>query len=232
MTSDDRRRRTAGGSCTDRSVERSWTHNVRVVGVTKGHGPWAIEAANDAGLDAIGENYAQEVVGKRSTIERLRPEVQFIGQLQSNKVRQLVDLVDLWASVDRPSIVDEVAKRAPGARVLLQVDTTGEPGKGGCRVEDLSALVDLARRRSLRVEGLLTVGPTRVRPTRRARVLRRALARRPIRPPGVLHGDVRRPGGGHRGGRDRGPHRLAALRSPVDDAMSATPVHLASSALG
>lgn len=142
------------------SVERSWTHDVRVVGVTKGHGPWAIEAATDAGLDAIGENYAQEVVGKRSTIERLRPEVQFIGQLQSNKVRQLVDLVDLWASVDRPSIVDEVAKRAPGARVLLQVDTTGEPGKGGCRVEDLSALVDLARRRSLRVEGLLTVGPT------------------------------------------------------------------------
>lgn len=142
------------------AVERTWTHEVRVVGVTKGHGPWAIEAATDVGLDAIGENYAQEVVAKRSVIEQRRPQVQFIGQLQSNKVRQLVGLVDLWASLDRPSVVAEVAKRAPGARVLIQVDTTGEPGKGGCRVADAAGLVEGARRHGLDVAGLLTVGPT------------------------------------------------------------------------
>ena len=56
----------------------------------------------------------------------------FIGQLQTNKVRQIVDLVDVYETLDRPALVAELAKRAPGAHVLVQVDTTGEPGKGGC----------------------------------------------------------------------------------------------------
>ena len=40
--------------------------------------------------------------------------------------------MDVYESVDRPSLVDAIARRDPGARVLVQVDTTGEPGKGGC----------------------------------------------------------------------------------------------------
>jgi hypothetical protein len=142
------------------TVERSWSHRVAIVGVTKGFDAEAIDAAVAAGCDAIGENYAQEMLDKRATIERLRPEVQFIGQLQSNKVRQLVGLVDVWCSLDRPSIVDEVAKRSAGARVLVQVDTTGDPAKGGCGVDETEALVDRAIGRGLRVEGLMTVGPT------------------------------------------------------------------------
>lgn len=142
------------------TVEHEWSHRVAVVGVTKGFGPEAIEAAVAAGCDAIGENYAQELLDKRPTIERLRPEVQFIGRLQRNKVRQLVDLVDVWCSLDRTSVIDEVAKRAPGARVLVQVDTTGDPAKGGCAVDDVAALVDRATESGLQVEGLMTVGPT------------------------------------------------------------------------
>ncbi len=142
------------------AVERSWTHRVGIVGVTKGFGADAIDAAVAAGCDAIGENYAQEVLDKRSTIEHLRPEVQFIGRLQRNKVRQLVGLVDVWGSLDRASVIDEVAKRAPGARILVQVDTTGDPAKGGCGVDETAALVDRAVERGLRVEGLMTVGPT------------------------------------------------------------------------
>ena len=65
----------------------------------------------------------------------------FIGQLQTNKVRQLVGLVDVYETVDRPALVAEIAKRAPGARVLVQVDTTDEPGKGGCPLADVEALV-------------------------------------------------------------------------------------------
>jgi pyridoxal phosphate enzyme (YggS family) len=142
------------------AVERTWSHHVAVVGVTKGFAAEAIDAAVAAGCDAIGENYAQELIDKRATIERLRPEVQFIGQLQRNKVRQLSGLVDVWCSLDRASAIDEVAKRAPGARVMLQVDTTGDPAKGGCSVHDVAALVDHATDSGLRVEGLLTVGPT------------------------------------------------------------------------
>jgi pyridoxal phosphate enzyme (YggS family) len=141
-------------------VGRSWTHCVAVVGVTKGFGADAVVAAVAAGCDAIGENYAQELLDKRAAIERLGPEVHFIGRLQSNKVRQLAGIVDVWCSLDRASAIDEVAKRAPGARVLIQVDTTGDPGKGGCDVGETAALVDRATERGLIVRGLMTVGPT------------------------------------------------------------------------
>ncbi len=141
-------------------VERAWSHRVAVVGVTKGFGSDAITAAVAGGCDAIGENYAQELLDKRSTLERLRPEVHFIGRLQRNKVRQLAGLVDVWCSLDRPSVIDEVATRDPGARVLIQVDTTHDPAKGGCDVGDASILVERARERGLRVCGLMTVGPT------------------------------------------------------------------------
>lgn len=142
------------------TIERSWTHSVGIVGVTKGFGAEAIDAAVTAGCDAIGENYAQEVLDKRATLERLRPEMQFIGRLQRNKVRPLVGLVDVWCSLDRSSVIDEVAKRAPGARILVQVDTTGDPAKGGCRIDETAALVDHAIGRGLTVDGLMTVGPT------------------------------------------------------------------------
>jgi pyridoxal phosphate enzyme (YggS family) len=141
-------------------VARPFDHDVDVVAVTKGFDDWAVEAAVAAGCRIIGENYAQELLSKRAVVERLGPVVQFIGRLQSNKVRQLVDVVDVWASLDRPSVVDEVAKRAPGARVLIQVDTTGDPAKGGCRVEETGGLVERAVSAGLAVDGLMTVGPT------------------------------------------------------------------------
>ncbi len=144
------------------AVDRPWSHPVRIVAVTKGFGPDVVRLAIEAGCEAIGENYAQELSTKRSAIEGTgrRPEVHFIGRLQSNKVRLVADLVDVWSSLDRRSVVREVAKRAPGARVLIQVNATAEEGKGGCPVDDVPALVSAAREAGLVVEGLMTVGPT------------------------------------------------------------------------
>ena len=141
-------------------VVRPYDHRVDIVAVTKGFESWAIAAARAAGCRAIGENYAQELLAKRDVIDELRPEVHFIGRLQTNKVRQIAGIVDVWASLDRPSVVLEVAKRAPGATVLVQVDTTGDPNKGGCPLTEVPALVDLAREAGLSVVGLMTVGPT------------------------------------------------------------------------
>lgn len=142
------------------AIERRWDHPVAVVGVTKGFGAEAVSAAVAAGCDAIGENYAQELLDKRAVIEQLEPDVHFIGRLQRNKVRQLVGIVDVWCSLDRSSVIDEVAKRAPGARVLVQVDTSGDPAKGGCSVDEVHALVERATTGGLNVCGLMTVGPT------------------------------------------------------------------------
>jgi hypothetical protein len=163
-------------------IARSGGRSVDIVAVTKGFGPEAIEAAWAAGLTRIGENYAQETVPKvRAAAEHgATPEVHFIGQLQTNKVKLLAPVVSVWETLDRVHLVDEVAKRAPGARVLVQVDATGEPGKGGCALAGLDDLVDRARAAELRVEGLMAVGPTDGEPaaTRAAfRITRTALDR-------------------------------------------------------
>jgi pyridoxal phosphate enzyme (YggS family) len=142
------------------ATDRPFDHRVDVVAVTKGFPGWAIEAAVGAGCRLVGENYAQEVVEKRTVIERSGAELHFIGRLQTNKVRQLVGLVQVWSSLDRASVIDEVAKRAPGSRVLVQVDTTGDPAKGGCAVAMVGETVARCVEQGLRVEGLMTVGPT------------------------------------------------------------------------
>jgi len=142
----------------DRIAAAGGDSTVAVLAVTKGFGAEAIEAALAAGCTAIGENYAQELLAKRDAAADA--EVHFIGQLQTNKVRQIVGLVDVYETVDRERLAYEIGRRDAGARVLVQVDTTGEPGKGGCPLPDVDALVVAARDAGLDVRGLMTVGPT------------------------------------------------------------------------
>lgn len=130
---------------------------VRVLAVTKGFGPEVAQAAVDAGLVQLGENYAQELAGKAPAVTG-DPDWHFIGRLQSNKVRLVADVVAVWQSVDRSSLVVEIAKRAPGARIMIQVNAAGEARKGGCAVPEVADLVADARGRGLVVDGLMTVG--------------------------------------------------------------------------
>jgi PLP dependent protein len=133
--------------------------DVRIVAVTKGHPVDDVDAAIAVGLSSIGENYAQELLAKLAG-RTINAEVHFIGQLQTNKVRHIVELVDVYETLDRASLAVELAKRAAGARVLVQVNTTAEPAKGGCLPTDAAALVEQATALGLHVEGLMTVGPT------------------------------------------------------------------------
>jgi len=133
--------------------------DVEILAVTKGHPVAAIHAAAAVGLRAIGENYAQELLAKVSGVT-LDVAVHFIGQLQTNKVRQIAGVVAVYETVDRASLVAEIAKRAPGAHVLIQIDTSDEPGKGGCPPAEAERLVTQAAQAGLVVDGLMTVGPT------------------------------------------------------------------------
>lgn len=132
---------------------------VRVVAVTKTWGLDAVRAAAAAGCEAIGENYAQELVAKL-TGESDLPSVHFIGRLQTNKVRLVAPLVSVYETVDRISLATEIARRAPGARVLVQVSADRDPAKGGCALGDVAALVEQCRALGLDTAGLMTVGPT------------------------------------------------------------------------
>lgn len=140
-------------------ISRLSSHAVSIVAVTKTFSTEAWAAAAFAGCDAIGENYAQELLQKVGEVDAPLP-VHFIGAIQSNKVRALAPFVSLWQGVDRQSVVTEIAKRAPGARVLLQVNTTGEESKSGVSPQSLDALLESAVSAGLVVEGLMTLGPT------------------------------------------------------------------------
>lgn len=158
MTIDAARVRDAVAAVRARISAAGGGHEVSLLAVTKGFGADAIEAALAAGCTAIGENYAQELISKREAAAAA--EVHFIGQLQTNKVRQIAGLVNVYETVDRVRIAQEIAKRDPGATVLVQVAATGEPGKGGCPLDELDALVDDVVAAGLDLRGLMTVGPT------------------------------------------------------------------------
>ncbi len=74
-------------------------------------------------------------------------------------MRQIAPFVALWQTVDRAALAAEIARRAPGAAVLVQLNLSGEPQKGGCAPEEAEALVVRAADLGLDVRGLMGVAP-------------------------------------------------------------------------
>lgn len=137
-------------------------NGVRVVAVTKTH-PWELlVAAAEAGCDALGENYVQEIVAKLEGRTPPAP-LHMVGSIQSNKVRRIDTVVSLWQSVDRASVVDEIGRRARSGGcgdALIQVNITGETTKGGCDPGGVDDLLEHAAQAGVRVLGLMGIGPT------------------------------------------------------------------------
>jgi PLP dependent protein len=142
------RQRIAGAGGSERVV---------VIAMAKDVPPPMVDAAMAAGITDVGHNYAQELVSMAGRTGS-PPRWHFAGRLQTNKVRAIGAIVDLWQSVDRSSIVDELARRAPGADLLVQVDVAGVAGQGGCPPADVAGLVDRARDAGLDVQGLMCIG--------------------------------------------------------------------------
>jgi pyridoxal phosphate enzyme (YggS family) len=139
---------------------------VVVVAVTKGFGADAVHAAGAAGLTDVGENYAQELSAKweatGGAVDGRR--WHFLGRVQRNKVRAIAPAVQLWQGVDRPAAGEEIARRATGAGVLVQVDidppdSGGAGMRNGCAAQDVPALVERLDELGLQVRGLMAVGP-------------------------------------------------------------------------
>ncbi len=140
---------------------------VKIVAITKGFGPQAISAALSLGLEDVGENFAQELLAKAEHFQpqnfNVKPRWHFVGQLQRNKVRKLAGVVDIWQSVDRTELATEIARRAAGAKVLVQVDIAGDVGtsgakRGGCAPHKTASLVEHCQTLGLEVLGLMGIG--------------------------------------------------------------------------
>lgn len=141
-------------------VAASGGRPVTVVAVTKGFGPDAVAAVRAAGIDDVGESYAKELVAKWSadaTTAGGTARWHFLGAVQRRKVRDLAPLVHLWQSLDREAAGDEIARHAPGAAVLVQVNVTGASGRNGCTWDEAPDLVERLRAAGLDVHGLMCV---------------------------------------------------------------------------
>jgi pyridoxal phosphate enzyme (YggS family) len=138
-----------------------WNHPVRLVAVTKTHGPNVVRDAFAAGLRDMGENRVQEALPKQDALADLPLDWHLIGTLQRNKARQVVGRFALIHSVDRADLATELDRRVPaGARqqVLIQVNCSGEAQKGGVPPEGLPAMLEaVAACERLEVRGLMTM---------------------------------------------------------------------------
>jgi pyridoxal phosphate enzyme (YggS family) len=148
-------------SIAERQRDAGLSHPVAIVAVTKGHGPEAVRAALSVGLSVVGENRVQEALAKQEATAGLPVRWHLIGTLQRNKVRHVVGRFELIHSVDRMDLAAELDHRLePGARqrVLVQVNCSAEPQKGGVEPEALPGLLDeIARLPRLEVNGLMTM---------------------------------------------------------------------------
>jgi pyridoxal phosphate enzyme (YggS family) len=138
-----------------------WGHGVRIVAVTKTHGPEAVRAAAAAGLRDIGENRVQEALQKQDALLDVSVEWHLVGTLQRNKAKYAAGRFVLIHSVDRADLAAELDRRAaPGTRqpILVQVNCSAEPQKGGVAPASLPVLLDQLRiLERVEVQGLMTM---------------------------------------------------------------------------
>lgn len=141
---------------------------VRLIAVTKTHGPDAVEAAMRAGIVDVGENKVQEAIDKQAAIAGASDWVadvrwHLIGHLQRNKVRFL-DRFCLLHAMDRASLADSVHAfgmvRGRPVEVLVQVSVAGERSKGGYEPASWKAEAErLLGLSGMRVTGVMTMAP-------------------------------------------------------------------------
>jgi len=135
--------------------------DVTLVAVSKLVDPVLINEGITAGIRHIGENKVQEAQVKKKYID---PVIwHMVGHLQTNKVKQAVQIFDTIQSVDSYHLAEEINKRCELSQknmpVLVEVNTSGEPSKFGCEPGETISLVSrISSLSNIRIKGLMTVG--------------------------------------------------------------------------
>ena len=140
-----------------------------LVGASKMNDAGACREAIAAGIDALGENRVQELLGKYEQNAYEGAPLHFIGHLQRNKVRQIVGKVVLIQSVGSLELLDEIEKCAAKQElvqdILLEVNIGGEESKSGFAPEDILPAAEAALAHPhIRVRGLMTIPPVETEP--------------------------------------------------------------------
>ena len=138
--------------------------DITFLAATKTVEPEVINHAISLGLDHIGENKVQELLSKYDSYNLENCSLQFIGHLQTNKVRQIVDKVDLIQSVDSVKLANEIAKQSlklnKTTDILVEVNIGREENKSGVYPENLEELLcEISKIEGISVKGLMTIPP-------------------------------------------------------------------------
>lgn len=135
--------------------------DITIIAVSKTFPADAIREAHTVGVREFGENRVQELVQKARELDELDFRWHLIGSLQTNKVAAVLPHLGLLHSLDRQSLVAEIARRAAKTLdALVQVKTTDEPTKSGAEPSEVSSLIDAAAATGvIRVRGFMTIGP-------------------------------------------------------------------------
>ena len=132
-------------------------NQVNLIAVTKGFTHEEVNVATELGIKNFGENYAQELLAKNPLVDA-EISWHYIGQLQSNKIRKVSHLVDVWHSVTSLKLAREIHNRNDQAKILLQVSVLGPSNSKGFEVEELPDLIFQLRDENIDVSGLMTMG--------------------------------------------------------------------------
>ncbi|RKD27854.1 hypothetical protein SAMN02745883_00233 [Caminicella sporogenes DSM 14501] len=137
--------------------------DIKIIAVTKTVDVDRIKFAIDCGVSSIGENKVQEILEKYDKIDK-SIEWHMIGHLQTNKVKYIIDKVDMIHSLDSIKLAKEIEKRAAKISreidVLIQINVANEESKFGIHPDDVYEFIDeMVRFKYIKVKGLMTIAP-------------------------------------------------------------------------
>lgn len=142
-----------------------YKQNVRLLAATKTVSAEIINyATKELGITDIGENRVQELLSKYADLDLSTVNLHFIGRLQRNKVKYIIDKVTMIHSVDSVRLAEEINKQAERIGkvmdILIEINSGNEENKGGINPEELEVFVDSIKNcKSLRIKGLMTIAP-------------------------------------------------------------------------
>ncbi|QRN86426.1 YggS family pyridoxal phosphate-dependent enzyme [Clostridia bacterium] len=149
----------------NQAIERSGrdASEITLIGVTKNHPVEPMRELIDLGIRDLGENKAQEIREKYPVLER-EANWHFIGHLQKNKVKYIIDKVCMIHAVESLSLAEEISKRAlkldKVMPILLEVNISGEESKYGLTPTDVPEFLEQVEQLAgVKVRGLMTMAP-------------------------------------------------------------------------
>lgn len=136
----------------------------QLIAVTKTRTVEEINYAIECGVRHIGENRVQELLEKYDQLNKDGVSIHLIGRLQTNKVKYIVDKVDLIHSVDSYRLAEEISKRAAAIgkvqNILVEINMAGEESKGGIAPSDAVEFIrSISALPSIKVCGLMCIPP-------------------------------------------------------------------------